>query len=518
MTAWILPSLLGTVISVITAWNASQRMRPPSAPYMIALALMVGWWCLTQWTSLLWINQEYRYFMAQLQYIAVASVPVLWLSTALSFCGWQPFLARWYPVLWAIPLVTLIVAFTNDLHGLLWQNFSVVPGDIRLYIEYGPWFQVASVYAYTAVLLGTALLTLRLGQSRLYRMQLVAVVAGPLLVLGINLPFIMGLRWVPIDPTPSAFAVAAMLILAALRQNLFSVLPIARRSTVDNISDGVIVLDAQGLIADINPAARRMMGGSSIRVGSSLQAAMPTGIRLDNPKAQDLRLPDGRWADLRVTPVKALDGQLVGQIILLRDVTAERELHARLLKAQESLQNLNQRLDAMAYTDELTGLANRRRLYESLREEWSRSARHQHPLSIILLDFDYFKQINDNYGHQTGDEVLIKGAAVLKNMTRPEDLVVRHGGEELAILLPETALEQAAEAAERIRLAIEQLRFQSKKGDEFNMTVSLGVAARIQNDDSPDALIGRADKALYHSKKTGRNGVSINVEGECNRL
>lgn len=518
MTAWILPSLLGTVISVITAWSASQRMRPPSAHYMVALSLMVGWWCLTQWTGLLWINQEYRYFMAQLQYIAVASVPVLWLSTALSFCGWQPFLSRWYPVLWAIPLVTLIIAFTNDLHGLLWQQFIAVPGDIRLYIEYGAWFQVASVYSYTAVLMGTALLIIRLSQSRLYRMQVLAVAAGPLLVLGINLPFIMGLRWLPIDPTPSGFAVAAMLILVALRQNLFSVLPIARRSTVDNISDGVIVVDTQGLIADINPAARRMMGSSSTRVGSSLQAALPTGTRLDNGKAQDLQLPDGRWADLRVSPVKALDGQLVGQVVLLRDVTAERELHARLLKAQQSLQDLNQRLDAMAHTDELTGLANRRRLYESLREEWSRSARHQHSLSIILLDFDYFKQINDNYGHQTGDEVLAKAAAVLRNMTRPEDLVVRHGGEELAILLPQTGLEAAAEAAERIRRAIEQLRFQSKKGDEFTITVSLGVAARIQSDDSPDVLIARADKALYHSKKTGRNVVSMHIDGECRRV
>lgn len=518
MTAWILPSLLGTVISLITAWNASQRMRPPSAHYMVALALMVGWWCLTQAASLLWLDQDYRYFLAQLQYIAISSVPVLWLSTALSFCGWQPFLSRWYPVIWTIPLVTLIMAFTNDLHGLLWQRFEAAPGDIHLYIEYGPWFQVSSVYAYTSVLLATALLTTRLAQSRLYRMQLLAVVAGPLLVLGVNLPFIMGLRWLPIDPTPSGFAVAALLILMALRQNLFSVLPIARRSTVDNISDGVIVLDALGLIADINPAARKMMGNRSTQVGSLLQASLPAGISLDHSKAQDLQLPDGRCADLRVTPVKALDGQLIGRIILLRDVTAERELHAQLLQAQQSLQDLNQRLDAMAHTDELTGLANRRRLYERLREEWSRSARHQHPLSIILLDFDNFKQINDSYGHQTGDDVLAQGAAVLRNMTRPEDLVVRHGGEELAILLPQTGLEAAAEAAERIRRALESLPHQSKKGEKFNMTVSLGVAARIPGDDSPDALIARADKALYHSKKTGRNGVSIYVDGESRRL
>lgn len=518
MTVWILPSLLGTVISVTTAWQAARRMRPPASHYMIALCLLVGWWCLTQWTSLLWINQEYRYFLGKLQYIAIVSVPVLWLSTALSFCGLQPFLSRWYPVIWAIPLVTLIMAFSNDFHQLLWQRYDIIPGDIRLLIEYGPWFQVHSTYSYTAVILGTVILAMRLMQSRLYRLQLFAVVAGPILVLGVNLPFIMGLRWLPIDPTPSGFAVAAVLIIVALRQNLFSVLPIARRSTVDNISDGVIVVDDQGLIADVNPAARKMMGASNTRVGSSLQAALPAGVRLNIERAQDLKLPDGRWADLRVTPVKALDGHQLGQVILLRDVTAERELHARLIKAQKSLQDLNRRLDAMAHTDELTGLANRRRLYDTLREEWSRSARHQHPLAIILLDFDYFKQINDNHGHQAGDEVLARGASLLKHMTRPEDLVVRHGGEEFAILLPETNLDAAAEAAERIRQAMAQLECSNARGETVKVTVSLGVAARIASDDSPDALMARADKALYHSKHTGRNGVSIHIDGECRRM
>lgn len=518
MTIWILPSLLGTLISGATAWTAARRMRPPAAHYMVALALMVGWWCITQWTSLLWINQDYRYFLGKLQYIAIVSVPVLWLSTALSFCGYQTFLSRWYPVFWSIPLVTMITAFSNDFHQLLWQRYDIIPGDIRLIIEYGPWFQVHTAYSYTAVILGTVILAMRLMQSRLYRLQLFAVIAGPMLVLGINLPFVMGLRWLPIDPTPSGFAVAAVLIIIALRQNLFSVLPVARRSTVDNISDGVIVVDDQGLIADVNPAARSMMGGYHTRVGSPLRAALPAGVSLDIKQAQDLKLPDGRWADMRVTPVKALDGHQVGQVILLRDVTAERELHARLMKAQKSLQELNHRLDAMAHTDELTGLANRRRLYESLREEWSRSARHQHPLSIVLLDFDNFKQINDNHGHQTGDEVLARGASLLKNMTRPEDLVVRHGGEELAVLLPETDLDAAAEAAERMRQAIGQLECHNARGDRVQVTVSLGVAARIAEDDSPDALMARADKALYHSKHTGRNGVSIHKDGECRRL
>src|SRR5690606_41711481 len=88
------------------------------------------------------------------------------------------------------------------------------------------------------------------------------------------------------------------------------------------------------------------------------------------------------------------------------------------LSLHDALPILNSRLDTMAYTDELTGLANRRRFYEALREEWSRSTRHKRPLSIILLDFDHFKQINDNHGHQTGDKVLASGAAMIRKMTR----------------------------------------------------------------------------------------------------
>src|SRR5690606_33204519 len=108
-------------------------------------------------------DQDYRYFLAKLQYIAVCFVPVLWLFTALSFAGYNSFVKRWRVFFCVVPIITLALAFTNEFHHLVWQSFDIVPGDIRLQIEYGPWFEVFSVYAYTVVFSGTLMMALRIG-------------------------------------------------------------------------------------------------------------------------------------------------------------------------------------------------------------------------------------------------------------------------------------------------------------------------------------------------------------------
>jgi diguanylate cyclase (GGDEF)-like protein len=509
MTFWILPALFGTLISLVVARLAGRSMRPPASFYLRLGSVLIAWWCFTQSASLLWINQEYRYFLAQLQYVAVCFVPALWLFTALSFAGYSSFVKRWRLSFCVIPVITVVLAFTNQFHHLVWQTFAVIPGDIRLQIEYGPWFEVFAVYSYAIVLAGTLMMSMRIGVSRRYWSQLLVTVAAPLVVLGVNLPFIMGVNWLPIDPTPTGFAIAIVFLAIALRKDLFAVVPVARRSAMDAISDGVIVIDDLGKVADRNPAAERILGAHALQTGNQLSDFLPADIALDEELVQQVHTVDGRWLDVRTTKVIDHDDQILGHVVLVRDVTVERNTRENLIRTQETLQVVNRRLAELAQTDELTGLANRRCLFETMEKEWSRSTRNGRPLALIVLDFDNFKGVNDNYGHQTGDEVLARGAAVIRQIVRPQDLVARQGGEELAVLLPETSADAAAEVAVRIHAALADIEHKSTDGQLFTVTASLGLASRIENDAGPEALMAHADQAMYHSKKTGRNRISI---------
>ncbi|HXY69495.1 MAG TPA: diguanylate cyclase [Gemmatimonadales bacterium] len=166
-------------------------------------------------------------------------------------------------------------------------------------------------------------------------------------------------------------------------------------------------------------------------------------------------------------------------------------------------------LERLSVTDELTGLANRRRLMVEIDREVRRSDRHGHPFSVLMLDVDRFKRFNDSYGHPAGDAVLKRLSGTLQECVRDVDTVARYGGEEFTVILPETPAAEAARVAERIRGSTEKDRFTPEGGRaELNVTVSIGYAVFPDNARTPDSLIEAADQALYRSKQSGRNRVS----------
>lgn len=173
---------------------------------------------------------------------------------------------------------------------------------------------------------------------------------------------------------------------------------------------------------------------------------------------------------------------------------------------------LNRQLEEQSKLDGLTGIPNRRLLEEHLHAEWRRAQRNGRPLSMIMVDIDYFKLFNDNYGHLAGDEALkLVADGLKKEAKRPGDLVARYGGEEFAVLLPETDLDGAACLAENLRARIEALNITHEYSPLIKqVTVSLGVAAVIPSHSLPmNILIERADKALYRAKQNGRNRVAV---------
>ncbi len=191
------------------------------------------------------------------------------------------------------------------------------------------------------------------------------------------------------------------------------------------------------------------------------------------------------------------------------------DLHNRALlddlkRNTEELERMNARLTDIANRDGLTGLYNHRFFREALELEVARCRRHRRPFSVIFMDLDHFKHYNDTYGHLAGDSLLCAVAKLLQERTRGETVAARYGGEEFVLLVPETASEGARRYAEGIRQAVECHRFTGQQTQPLGkITLSLGVASYPQAGGEPAQLVGRADEALDHSKRAGRNRVSV---------
>ena len=225
-----------------------------------------------------------------------------------------------------------------------------------------------------------------------------------------------------------------------------------------------------------------------------------------------------RWQIVAAGGLIALEGLLITALVLslrsrrraMADLASERNsLEDRVLQRTLELLQANRKLEELATTDPLTGIANRRKMTEQIAQELERARRFHHPLSLLMIDIDHFKRINDTYGHDVGDQAIVQTATMLTSQLRAVDMAARFGGEEFVLLMPETHIAVAVHAAERLREQASLLRVQAESGLEVGLTISIGVAAADPNgmQDSPSSLLVRADKALYRAKKEGRNRV-----------
>ncbi len=207
-----------------------------------------------------------------------------------------------------------------------------------------------------------------------------------------------------------------------------------------------------------------------------------------------------------------LEARVAEQTVELRRTVEE------LRQAHGELESANARLADLSLRDDLTGIANRRRLQQVLAEEWNRARRHQRPVAFILLDLDHFKLLNDTRGHLAGDLCLQAIAHYLEGaVRRTGDLAARYGGEELAVLLPDTDLDGALDLAEELREGIETLAIPHPSAPLSRVTASFGVAATVPAPgEEPESLIELADSALYRAKTEGRN--RVHADGEPPRM
>ena len=281
------------------------------------------------------------------------------------------------------------------------------------------------------------------------------------------------------------------------------------REVVEGVRSIILRFDATGRILFVNDYGARMLGflndellGKNV-VGTIVcpppgQAIEPERLMSEvraHPEKflfSEMELPrsDGSsgWVSWTNHPVLDARGYLVEILSVGHDISRRKELEAELRR--------------LATTDSLTGAANRRQFFASTEREARRASRHERPLSLLMLDVDHFKQINDHHGHDVGDRALRRLVSICREELRDTDTVGRLGGEEFGILLPETTLEAAAQVAERLRSAL--------AGDALGVASSVSVGVAEMHDAEPiQSLVKRADQALYRAKNAGRDRVVV---------
>jgi diguanylate cyclase (GGDEF)-like protein len=250
----------------------------------------------------------------------------------------------------------------------------------------------------------------------------------------------------------------------------------------------------QVIITDIILPA---MGGleltKSIRKNKDSDVIVMTGYGDDYSYEEAINIGA---SDFVIKPVR-----LEELLLRLKRVLKERALTKERIRMMEKLQKL-------AVTDGLTKLYNSRSFYSQLETEVDRFNRYKHPLALLLLDLDHFKEYNDNFGHLEGDKVLVRFSQIIKSCLRTNDSAYRYGGEEFTVILPETAGAEAKTVAQRIRSALEAERFSPENGKKVQITISIGVT-EYHSKEELSTFIQRADKAMYLSKQNGRNKVSM---------
>ncbi|HIP52921.1 MAG TPA: diguanylate cyclase [Chromatiales bacterium] len=229
---------------------------------------------------------------------------------------------------------------------------------------------------------------------------------------------------------------------------------------------------------------------------------------------------EGQLNRLEAEPSQGALKEIVENLVgATRNATrVNRELQAHLEDAKGEAAQLREELNRVrqeSRLDPLTGLYNRKMLAESLEEQVAFAHANGTPLSVLMLDIDHFKRFNDEYGHQIGDEVIRRVAAAMKKHIRGTDTAARYGGEEFVVLLPETHLEGATTVARTVHSAVAKLSLIKKATQEKlpGITVSVGIGL-LRNEEQGEALIERADQALYRAKRTGRNRIVTELELE----
>lgn len=519
---------LTACLSLMVGMIAWQRKSLLAGRLLTLFMLSICIWALFSGVEAGSFGLNNKVFWSKMEYFGfVWASPLCFLFIMAYSNHWKWIKPYSIAIIVAISVITLVLAWTNESHGLIWSAFHTGSARLNLIIyEHGTWFFIYTAFQF--VLFCTSLIILIRDlryQKSPYFQQTITILAAIILpaIVGILYSFrispIPGLDWMPI----CTFFTGLLFTWSIYHYRLLDLVPIAREVLVEQMLDGMIVLDDQQRIIDINPSARRMIkNGSSVSIGDSLSTVLPelyatlTGSK-SRSTTQVLAFQetsaDQRFVDVRFSIIQRSRTNTNCSLLILRDITRRKTIEDSLNKANqelekrlEEIQKLQNQLREESIRDPLTNLYNRRYLEDSLQREFAHAARDHYPVSIIMADIDHFKKVNDTYGHTVGDIVLQKLSGVLMSSFRVEDIVCRYGGEEFIVVMPGTTAETAFLRTENFRQTVEQTNMEIAEKN-ISITISAGAAVFPENGETVNSVIKQADLALYQAKSAGRNRV-----------
>ena len=328
--AFLANSLLTALITVVAF---RRRPAPGATVFSYAMALAT-FWSFTQYFESGSTTAAGSLFWTQIQYIATTMMPATWFLFAVRYCGLRFLEGRGAAVLFIIPAITLVLAWTNPLHSLIWTDVSAAPGQVPfVHYEHGLWLWFYAIYSYILVIAGSMLLVRESMYAPVMRRhQAIALVAGAMAPIVANAIYMLDLSPIPgLDLTPFAFTLSGLMYLPALYNlHVLDIAPVARGAIIDQMSDSVIVTDTQNRVVDANAAAANLSEtGTGSWIGQRLEqalAAFPELARMgtgDQPEQAVLTIPatPERTLDVQKTPLTNRHGIPVGTLFLLRDIT-----------------------------------------------------------------------------------------------------------------------------------------------------------------------------------------------------
>jgi len=493
---------IGVILLSIMFVNSFLRGKSSYAKVLGMLALILQVYLLGYLMEINTESLEKMLFWNQIQYFGIPFIPALWLAVSMLYTGRGKYLKGFGGfIIFIIPLATFAFRFTNDWHHLFYSHVELQHyGSLnRMLLGKGPWYFVQAGYVLIALVLCSYFYFQCYRKSTSYerlqfRLLLIASVLPYMaLVLGIG-----DIR-LGIDYTALILPICLLLInLALTRYDFLEIKALARERVFEDSAEGLILLNRFGRIVDFNEACIRFLRWFDVQIVREEQldfmlkdrTELLESIRRLEDKVIHLQVgEEDRYVHISARAVQN-KGERVGLLITLDDVTERERLRKRLVE--------------MASTDELSGLNNRRRFREYAVEAYRHALRYQEHISVLMMDIDNFKTINDTFGHFAGDTVIKDLAEMLRESFRGTDVVGRIGGEEFAVVMLGADTMKAYQKAEHFRQLVERKRISFEK-QQIRITISIGVAELKGETPDLDSLLNSADNALYEAKRGGRN-------------
>ena len=475
------------------------RKHDRIARYFSMLTLCIGIYSLGYAMEIFSNTLSSMTFWNTIQYIGIPFLPSIWLLFAFEYNG-KPLPLKMKISILLLSVLIMIFRYTSDENHLYYLSLSVLTNGYFpiLFIQKGPMYWVQTLFLSCSVIIANYLFytSYRKSTGFIRRQSQLMLVASFFPWIS-SLLDLLNIAPLHLDYTPLGLTVSMIIFLIAYyHYHFLNIKPLARDYFFQSTQDGIIVMDKNYTIIDFNPSAVSIITvldqhaiGKNVQLLDKYEGLVNL-IHHGEEAQYDIVESNGSY---KVTTVKLFEKNqhVVGYMTTLVDITKYVDM-------------MNE-LHYLASRDGLTGVYNRRH-FVSIGSAILEESRHQRfPLSIMIFDLDHFKQINDQYGHKAGDEVLKMVARVCQHALRPEDILGRYGGEEFVILLPKTALEEAQVIAQQLLTNI-GLAEMVEEGKKITVTASLGImGVDTVTEETLDDFLIYADRALYQAKSEGRN-------------